>query len=134
MHHHQIHIKSKRKGNMAGREGGEKERGKCKIYLCIFIFLQLYFNYMSLLPFLSSNLLLYPSFLFSLITIACTYIFVYTYIPKYTLLSPYDVACMCALRVAYLALDNQLECSSLGNTTSPTPSQLSSLPIVLLWG
>lgn len=43
-------------------------------------------------------------------------------IPEYNLLSMYSVKCMYVFMSALLALENQFLCSSLGNTTSPTPS------------
>lgn len=59
--------------------------------------------------------------LYSSIVTACIYLFTYLYIPKYNLLSPYKVTCMYVFRTDYLALDNQLVCTSLGRATAPVP-------------
>lgn len=62
----------------------------------------------------------------------CIYICIclYMHIHKYNLFRPYNIICIYVFRADSLALDNQLVCSSLGNTTSPTHI-LPQLPIVL---
>lgn len=69
--------------------------------------------------------------LFLLIVIACIY--AYTHIPKYNLLSPYNITCLCIFRVDLLALDHQFKCSSLGRTTFLTTG-FSQLPTALRIG
>lgn len=99
------------------------------------------FNYnISLLSLLPSNLPIYLSLLSfrfkttcPLIVIACICMYVDIDILKYNLFSPYNASYMCVFRVAHLALDNQLVCSSMRSTTSPASSS-PQLPEVLCVG
>lgn len=107
-------------------------------FVCLLIlFLRMYFNYITLFPFLCPNLSAYSSLLafyyMASLFINCycmnTCICIFICIPKYKLLSPYNVTCMYFFS-GYLVLDNQLVCSSPGRTTSPSPS-CAQLPVVL---
>lgn len=49
------------------------------------------------------------------------------YIPEYKLLGLYNIISMYVFRDDYLVLDNQLVCSSLGETVSLAPDFLSCL-------
>lgn len=72
--------------------------------------------------------------LFKLSDTTCIYIDIYLhlYIPKYNLLSLYNV--MCVFRANYLVLDNQLVYSSLGKTISSILTQHSLVAVVLCIG
>lgn len=84
------------------------------------------FNYeISPFPFLSSNLHRLVSFKFMvsflfLTNCYCMHICICVYSTQYNQLNLHN-ATWYVFRADYLALENQLECSSLGKTTSPTP-------------
>lgn len=100
------------------------------------IFWRLWYNYsISPFPFLPSSPPICPSplsleFRASFLT-HCYHIHrsIYIYTLKYNLLSQYNVTCMCVFKADHLILDM---CSSLGKTTSPTPS-FSWLPIAIIF-
>lgn len=67
-----------------------------------------------------------------LLLYAC-YVFVYSCIPRYKLLSPYTVTCMNVFGTDLLTSDNPLLCSSLGSIPSFTPG-FTQLPVVFCVG
>lgn len=51
-----------------------------------------------------------------LVVVKYMYVYLFTYIPKYNLITLYTVTCMYGFRADYLLLNNQLVCSFLRKT------------------
>lgn len=101
---------------------------KIKFLIILNLIKILLYHSLHLAPFQIHGLLLF------IIVIYITIIYIYKEIYHWNLLSPFNVACMYIfLGFNCLWLDNCSECSSLGNTKSPSISAFE-LPITLLLG